>query len=232
MGLVGSGKSYLATICSKKKNGLVVTFAEEVYMLAEKVLQRRVNKSIQGDRELLKLIGTSWGREGIKINEHIEAVLNAEWRGVHGYQDIWLDALVRRVNTIPTSTCLFNDDTRFFNELLTLSTKLNFLPVFVACSESTRISRLKKRGELNDPNDKAHKSEAMVNEISEFVLYERSIPVIWNDELANRPNVEWVFDTTEFLCEVANNQNYLTNKISSIWSPEIFKNFSKEVRNG
>lgn len=232
MGLVGSGKSYLATLCSKMKNGLVVTFAEEVYMLAEKVLQRQVNKSIQGDRELLKLIGTSWGREGIKINEQIETVLNAEWRGAHGFQDIWLDALVRRVNIIPPSTSLFNDDTRFFNELVTLSTKLHFLPVFVACTESTRINRLKTRGELNDPNDKAHKSEAMVNELSEFVLNERGIPVIWNDDSATRPNVDWVFDSTDFLSEVANHQDYLTNKLSSTWSPDILKNFSKEVKNG
>ncbi len=231
IGLVGSGKSYLANNCAKITDGKVVTFAQEVYRLAEKVLARKVDKSNPGDRELLKLIGTTWGREGKKTNNGIETILKMEWPYPHGYKDVWLDALVREVESFSSQQNIFNDDTRFFNELQTCTTKLNFIPVYVACSESTRIDRLFSRGELKDPNEPSHKSEQLVNEMRSFVLNQKGFPVIWND-LVSKPSVNWCLEVDDFTKQLVFDPKGLETLLKTHYDPKILSKFSTEVRNG
>src|SRR3712207_1767224 len=101
LGLVGSGKSYLAQCCAELTGGIVLPFAKDVYRLAEQILSRPPSKSKPGDRELLKTIGTNWGREGTPVGGELEGTLDTLWARKRGYPGIWVDAFARHVSETP-----------------------------------------------------------------------------------------------------------------------------------
>lgn len=202
LGLVGAGKSHLARICAARAGGIVLPFAKDVYALAENVLGRSVDKSRPGDRELLKLIGTSWGREGTLSDIGLKAQLDRLWGRVAGYADIWVDGFERHVGMCP-DTPIFNDDTRFPNELMRAVHELGFAPFFVLCSPETRLGRLRIRGEMAQcGNTPPHESEAMNTLLAQAVLTRPFIPVIWNDAHVAQPPLPWVMTAEDFCANI------------------------------
>jgi hypothetical protein len=150
LGMLGSGKSYVARKAASLTGGMVLPFAKDVYRLSEAVLGRPVDKTIPSDRALLKTIGTDWGREGrADVDPALQAKLAALWDRRHGYADIWVDSFVRYAGAAPTQH-IFNDDTRFPNELCR-TVGLGFLPFYVGVSESARADRLAQRGPAVGP---------------------------------------------------------------------------------
>ncbi|MGD9982284.1 MAG: hypothetical protein AB7H66_15580 [Hyphomonadaceae bacterium] len=196
LGMLGSGKSYVARRAAALTGGLVLPFAKDVYRLSEAVLGRPVDKSLPGDRALLKTIGTDWGREGrADVDPALAAELAALWGLRHGYADIWVDSFVRYADAQPDAH-IFNDDTRFPNELCR-SVGLGFLPFYVGVSEATRAQRLALRGEAVAPEAYRHPSEIMNTTLSAIALDQNLAPIVWNDD-APAPTRDWIVSEETF----------------------------------
>ncbi|WP_156767809.1 hypothetical protein [Candidatus Viadribacter manganicus] len=203
LGMLGSGKSYVARKAASLTGGVVLPFAKDVYRLSEAVLGRPVDKRIQSDRALLKTIGTDWGREG---RADVDAVLQARlaelWPERHGYADIWVDSFVRYAGAQPAAH-IFNDDTRFPNELCR-TVALGFLPFYVGVSEATRGSRLAVRGEAVAPAAYRHPSEIMNTTLSTVAIDENLAPIVWNDDAA-APKRDWIVSQETFFAWLQTN---------------------------
>jgi hypothetical protein len=204
LGLIGSGKTRLATSLAQAIGGHVLPFAKEVYRLADLVAGRPINKADRLDRELLKLIGTTWGRQSVRppgdLGSKLDALKPPEW----GSEDIWAQRFVSECRQLPADASIINDDTRFPNELRIAMSAMGFTPVFVKCAESTRKRRLRERGDNFDPNDREHQSEAMTNGLNDLVLASFCVPVVWNDSDFNKPDLPWVYASDEFHALVVN----------------------------
>src|SRR5690606_10993625 len=196
LGQLGSGKSHVAREAARLTGGVVLPFARDVYRLTEAVLGRPVDKKIPADRALLKTIGTDWGREGrADVDPMLQQKLAALWPERHGYADIWVDSFVRYAGAQPESH-IFNDDTRFPNELCR-TVGLGFLPFSVGVSEATRTQRLALRGEAVAPEAYSHPSEIMNTTLSTIALDQNLAPIIWNDD-APAPKREWIVGQEAF----------------------------------
>ena len=196
LGMLGSGKSHVAREAARLTNGVVLPFAKDVYRLSEGVLGRAVDKKIPADRALLKTIGTDWGREGRPdVDPALQAKLAELWRERHGYADIWVDSFVRYANAQPNAH-IFNDDTRFPNELCR-TVGLGFLPFYVGVSEVTRAGRLALRGEAVAPEAYIHPSEIMNTTLSTIALDENLAPIVWNDHTP-APKRDWIVGQETF----------------------------------
>lgn len=205
LGMLGSGKSYVARRAASLTNGMVLPFARDVYRLTEGVLDRPVDKTIQSDRALLKTIGTDWGREGsADVDPALQARLATLWDRRHGYADIWVDSFVRYAEAAPEAH-IFNDDTRFPNELCR-TVSLDFLPFYVGVSEATRTQRLALRGEAVAPEAYRHPSEIMNTTLSQLVLDKNLAPIVWNDD-APAPKRDWIVPQETFFSWLENNDN-------------------------
>lgn len=190
LGQLGSGKSHVAREAARLTGGVVLPFAKDVYRLSEAVLGRPVDKRIPSDRALLKTIGTDWGRDGRPdVDPALQAKLAELWPERHGYADIWVDSFVRYAKALPDAH-VFNDDTRFPNELCR-TVGLGFLPFFVGVSEETRAERLALRGEAVAPEAYRHPSEIMNTTLSTIALEENVAPVVWNDH-TTPPRRHWI----------------------------------------
>lgn len=197
LGMLGSGKSHVAREAAQLTGGLVLPFAKDVYRLTEAVLGRPVDKKIQADRALLKTIGTDWGRQGrADVDLALQAKLATLWDRPHGYADIWVDSFVRYAEAEPEAH-IFNDDTRFPNELRRV-VELGFLPFYVGVSNETRAKRLKLRGETVAPDAYMHPSEIMNTTLSKVALEKPLLPVIWNDAPERAPQKDWVYQQEDF----------------------------------
>lgn len=197
LGMLGSGKSHVAREAARLTGGVVLPFAKDVYRLTEAVLGRPVDKKIQSDRALLKTIGTDWGREGrADVDPALQAKLATLWDRRHGYADIWVDSFVRYAEAQPDAH-IFNDDTRFPNELCRV-VELGFLPIYIGVSEQTRAERLRLRGEAVAPDAYTHPSEIMNTTLSKVALERPLLPVIWNDDPARMPDATWVYQLEDF----------------------------------
>lgn len=202
LGMLGSGKSYLAREAARLTGGVVLPFAKEVYRLSEAVLGRPVDKKIQADRALLKTIGTDWGREGrADVDPALQTRLAALWDRRHGYADIWVDSFVRYAEAAPDAH-IFNDDTRFPNELCR-TVGLGFLPFYVGVSEPTRARRLALRGEAVSPDAYRHPSEIMNTTLSAIALDQNLAPIVWNDA-APAPKRDWIVTQETFFTWLKN----------------------------
>lgn len=195
--MLGSGKSHVAREAARLTNGVVLPFAKDVYRLTEAVLGRPVDKKIQTDRALLKTIGTDWGREGRPdVDPALQAKLAELWPLRHGYADIWVDSFVRYAEAEPQAH-IFNDDTRFPNELCRV-VELGFLPVYVGVSEETRAKRLALRGEAVAPDAYTHPSEIMNTTLSTVAFERALVPILWNDEPELAPKTPWIINSELF----------------------------------
>lgn len=196
LGMLGSGKSYVARKAAALTGGVVLPFAKDVYGLSEAVLGRPVDKKIQSDRALLKTIGTDWGREGrTGVDASLQARLAELWSERRGYADIWVDSFVRYAAALPAEN-IFNDDTRFPNELCR-TVGLGFLPFYVGVSEATRAERLKLRGEAVPAEAYTHPSEIMNTTLSKIALDQNLAPIVWNDD-APAPKRDWIVSQETF----------------------------------
>ncbi|MEZ5994799.1 MAG: hypothetical protein R3C25_03520 [Hyphomonadaceae bacterium] len=192
LGMLGSGKSYVARQAASLTGGIVLPFAKDVYRLAEGVLGRPVDKAREGDRALLKTIGTDWGREGRgDVDPELAAKLDVLWGKRSGYADIWVDSFAGYAGAAGADRSIFNDDTRFPNELCRVA-ELGFLPFYVACSEPTRAQRLRMRGEAIASDAYTHPSEIMNTTLSALALEQPLAPVLWNDAAEHAPALDWV----------------------------------------
>lgn len=197
LGMLGSGKSHVARESARLTGGLVLPFAKDVYRLSEAVLGRPVDKKIPADRALLKTIGTDWGREGSPgVDPALQAKLAELWPERHGYADIWVDSFVRYAGAQPDAH-IFNDDTRFPNELCRV-VEAGFLPIYVGVSEETRSARLALRGEAVAPDAYTHPSEIMNTTLSTVAFERPLLPILWNDDQAPPPNTPWILDAPTF----------------------------------
>jgi hypothetical protein len=196
LGMLGSGKSHVAREAARLTDGVVLPFAKDVYRLSEAVLGRPVDKTIASDRALLKTIGTDWGREGRSdVDPPLQAKLATLWDRRHGYADIWVDSFVRYAEAAPDQH-IFNDDTRFPNELCR-TVGLGFLPFYVGVSEATRAQRLALRGEAVAPESYRHPSEIMNTTLSTVALDQNLAPIVWNDN-APAPKRDWIVSQQTF----------------------------------
>lgn len=196
LGMLGSGKSHVARGAARLTGGVVLPFAKDVYRLTEAVLGRPVDKKIASDRALLKTIGTDWGREGrADVDPELRAKLASLWSERHGYADIWVDSFVRYAEAQPDAH-IFNDDTRFPNELCR-TVGLGFLPFYVGTSEITRLDRLKLRGEAVSAEAYRHPSEIMNTTLSTIALDQNLAPIVWNDH-APAPKRDWIVSQETF----------------------------------
>lgn len=207
IGLVGSGKSYLSSLLATKKNGYVIPFAKRVYELAALVKGESINKSLSEDRELLKIIGTTWGRESKILSPEIQNILNNNKPKNWGTPDIWAKEFIDDCQSLNRDISIFNDDTRFENELRIAGVLGGFIPIFVACTEKTRYSRLTQRGDKKDPNDPKHKSEMLVNKLCNRVLEDDLMTVVWNDDIESKPSPPWILDKDTYISLTLNCKN-------------------------
>jgi hypothetical protein len=198
IGLVGSGKSYLSASLATEVNGEVIPFAREVYRLATLAKGGPVSKLLATDRELLKAIGTDWGREARILAPELEAILQKHKPREWGTEDIWAKIFIKECNNLPSDVPIFNDDTRFANEIKIAVREAGFIPFFVSCTPETRAYRLSERGDEVDANNPAHKSEKLANILAEKVMDHDLMPVVWNDSADQKPDVPWVI-TVEHL---------------------------------
>ncbi|MBK8543931.1 MAG: hypothetical protein IPL62_10455 [Caulobacteraceae bacterium] len=202
LGMLGSGKSHVAREAARLTGGVVLPFAKDVYRLTEAVLGRRVDKKIPSDRALLKTIGTDWGREGrADVDPALQSKLATLWSERHGYADIWVDSFVRYAEA-QSGMHIFNDDTRFPNELCR-TVGLGFLPFYVGVSETTRAQRLALRGEAVAPDAYSHPSEIMNTTLSTIALDQNLAPIVWNDT-APAPKRDWIVGQETFFAWLSN----------------------------
>lgn len=199
LGLVGSGKSHLAREIAAIREGYVISFAESVYRLSELVKGGPIDKTLPSDRLLLKQVGTTWGRKSQPLYGDRNAILEEHRPPEWGTPDIWANIFVTNCKRLPPDATIVNDDTRFENELRVATRDLSFIPVYIKTSEKTRLARLKTRGDKEDPNDPEHESEWLANILSERVVDESLLPVVWNDRPSCRPDRGWVYSVDEFL---------------------------------
>jgi hypothetical protein len=144
----------------------------------------------------LKTIGTDWGREGrADVDPALAAKLATLWDRRHGYADIWVDSFVRSTEAQPNAH-IFNDDTRFPNELCR-TVGLGFLPFYVGVSEATRAERLALRGEAVSAEAYRHPSEIMNTTLSTIALDQNLAPIVWNDD-APAPKRDWIVSQETF----------------------------------
>jgi len=176
----------------------VLAFAEGVYRLAAIAKGSAVNKFDAEDRNLLKVLGTDWGREGRPLPAYMEERLAGHKPLEWGSPDIWAKLFVANCRRLPPHVPIFNDDTRFENELRISSAEAGFVPVFIKLAESTRLARLRERGDSADPNDPAHLSEILSNLLNTLVLEHDLLPVVWNDDENRAPRRPWVWSLGEF----------------------------------
>jgi hypothetical protein len=202
LGMLGSGKSHVAREAARLTGGIVLPFAKDVYRLSEAVLGRSVDKTVASDRALLKTIGTDWGREGrADVDPALQAKLASLWDSRHGYADIWVDSFVRYAEAQPDAH-IFNDDTRFPNELCR-TVGLGFLPFYVGVSEATRAERLALRRETVASEAYSHPSEIMNTTLSSIALSQNLAPVVWNDD-APAPDRDWIVSQETFFTWLQN----------------------------
>ncbi|MEQ1489860.1 MAG: hypothetical protein ABL932_04860 [Terricaulis sp.] len=202
LGMLGSGKSHVAREGARLADGVVLPFAKDVYRLTEAVLGRPVDKKIASDRALLKTIGTDWGREGRPdVDPALKAKLAQIWPDRHGYADIWVDSFVRYAEA-QAGAHIFNDDTRFPNELCR-TVGLGFLPFYVGVSETTRAQRLALRGEAVAPDAYGHPSEIMNTTLSTIAIDQNLAPIVWNDT-APEPKRDWIVSQETFYAWLSN----------------------------
>ena len=74
IGYMGSGKSTIADILVKEHGYIRFSFGDEVKYIAELILGRKVNKEIEGDRELLQNIGQIF--KGVQSDKDIQGWIN------------------------------------------------------------------------------------------------------------------------------------------------------------
>lgn len=220
LGQVGSGKSYLAGELAALKKGVVLPFAKDVYRLASIVKGAHIDKSRREDRELLKIIGTTWGRESREVAPEIEEKLREHKPEEWGSPHIWAKIFIANCRSLPEGTSIINDDTRFLNELEISMAVLGFIPVFVACSEVTRQERLRSRGDAYDPSATDHLSEEMANFLRGRVLTDSSLPAVWNDRCTPKPDGSWIFEHSDFrrAVDASASNAELASKLQ--WNPE------------
>ncbi len=198
LGLVGSGKSHVSRDLASKSHGYVLPFAKEVYRLSELVKGAPVDKSLPADRDLLRLVGTTWGRDSQQLSPNLQAKLEAHKPAEWGTPDIWAMMFIANCRRLPPNAAIFNDDTRFANELRIADEMMGFIPVFVKCRETTRLQRLGKRGENYDSNDPGHKSEVLINRLNASILEKDILTVVWNDDAEHQPERPWVHSVEDF----------------------------------
>ena len=197
IGIVGTGKTYLSTSIATRVDGRVLSFGGEVYALAEAVKGRPLDKKNSDDRTLLTSIGTAWGRRGERLDDRTEEILSAHWAYDHGYENIWVDAFARKVDSVDSQQTIINDDLRFPNELARAVLQLGFVPCIVMCASTTRSQRLGKRGDLYMENAAVHESEKLAHALTAVALERRLLPVIWNDEDEPMPAIDWAISVEE-----------------------------------
>ena len=198
IGQPGVGKSYFAKKLAEVKRGVVLSFSKDVYRLAAIVKGEPIDKRKKEDRELLRLIGTEWGRESRDISEEIQRKLESHKPKEWGTPDIWARMFVSDCRSLPPNVSVINDDTRFLNELEISMATLGFIPVLVVCREETRQGRLRIRGDMHDPSDTDHLSEEIASFLSLHGLIQPLLPTIWNDAEFSRPLKPWVYGWNEF----------------------------------
>ncbi len=225
LGMLGSGKSHVAREAARLTGGVVLPFAKDVYRLTEAVLGRPVDKKIQSDRALLKTIGTDWGREGrVDVDPALQAKLTTLWSERHGYADIWVDSFVRYAETQPQAH-IFNDDTRFPNEL-SRTVGLGFLPFYVGVSETTRAQRLALRGEAVAPDAYAHPSEIMNTTLSTIALDQNLAPIVWNDD-APAPMRDWIVSQETFFAWLSSGDQFALTTFAHQSPPQRLCDWAK-----
>lgn len=225
LGMLGSGKSYVARKAAALTGGVVLPFAKDVYRLSEAVLGRSVDKKIQSDRALLKTIGTDWGREGrADVDTSLQARLAELWTERHGYADIWVDSFMRYAAARPDAH-IFNDDTRFPNELCR-TVGLGFLPFYVGVSEATRAERLQRRGEAVPPEAYTHPSEIMNTTLSKIALDQNLAPIVWNDDTP-APKRDWIVSQETFFSWLSNGDHAALNAFAKQSPTEALCDWAK-----
>jgi hypothetical protein len=230
IGQNGVGKSFIARKLAEVKKGVVLSFAKDVYRLAAIVKGEQIDKSKPEDRELLKVIGTTWGRQSWEVAPEIQEKLDMHKPKEWGTPDIWARIFVSNCRSLPPSTSIINDDTRFLNELEISMATLGFIPVLVACREQTRQERLRTRGDRHDPSATDHLSEEIANFLGKRGLLEPLLPVVWNDCADNKPLEPWVYGRSEFLmiADQSNSNMDLAQYLD--WTPERASNLVALVK--
>lgn len=180
IGQLGTGKSHVAKMIRDATGAELVSFGGEVYRVAEAAIGRSVDKSLHADRTLLTDVGTHWGRNGDPIDRTLEAKLSEIWPHNHGYPDIWVDALDRRLQAENGGKNFVLDDLRFENELRFL-TKNKFQIFLLLCSVATRHQRLQERGDPYAVTVDSHPSEALATWLTDLSRPKLVVPTIWND---------------------------------------------------
>ncbi|WP_312406224.1 hypothetical protein [Rhizobium sp.] len=208
IGRIGSGKSYIAQRLTETIGAVRLSFGAAVYELSESVIGRKIDKSRPGDREILTAVGTTWGRKGEKIREDLQAGLPIHWLGRHGYADMWVDELERRVNALPADVPVVVDDTRFPNEFWRLNLSMQFMPTCVICSSGMRMKRLGLRGDRFLPRQDEHESELLPARISDVALEVNVMPVLWNDHPLTKPTGDWIFTFDEWIDALSSRKLY------------------------
>lgn len=220
IGQTAVGKSSVARRLAALKHGTVLPFAKDVYRLASIVKGGQIDKSRPEDRELLKLIGTTWGRESRALSRDIQDKLDRHKPKEWGTPDIWAKIFVSTCRSLPPTMSIVNDDTRFLNELEISMGSLGFIPLLVACHEDTRQKRLRKRGEMRDPNATNHLSEELANFLGKRALREPLLTVIWNDRPHGKPQFPWVYQWSDLriVADEADSNSDLARELR--WTPE------------
>lgn len=225
LGMLGSGKSHVAREAARLTDGVVLPFAKDVYRLTEAVLGRPVDKKIPADRALLKTIGTDWGREGrADVDAGLQTRLASLWSERHGYADIWVDSFVRYAEA-QLDAHIFNDDTRFPNELCR-TVALGFLPFYVGVSEATRAERLALRGEAVAPEAYRHPSEIMNTTLSTIALDQNLAPIVWNDT-APAPKRDWIVSQETFYSWLSNGDASALTAFAKQSPPQILCDWAR-----
>jgi hypothetical protein len=226
LGQVGSGKTFLANQAAHVKRGVVLPFAKDVYRLAKIVKGGEIDKSKREDRDLLTLIGTTWGRQSRRVARDIQDILEAHKPKEWGTADIWARIFIANCRDLPAGTSVFNDDTRFLNELEISISELGFIPIFVACSEPTRKDRLRKRGDTFDHCATDHLSEELANFLRTEILTTPLMPVVWNDVDSRLPAAPaWVFGAGEFRDIIRRSESNVELARELNWTPEHARSF-------
>lgn len=230
IGQTGVGKSFIARELAKMKHGVVIPFAKDVYRLAAIVKGGEIDKSKQEDRELLKLVGTTWGRESREISQEMHEKLDSHKPQEWGTPDIWAKIFVSTCRSLPPTVSIVNDDTRFLNELEISMAALSFIPLLVACHEETRQKRLRVRGDMHDPSATDHLSEELANFLGRCALTQPLLSVIWNDSVNCKPLEPWVHGWREFraIVEQSNSNMDLAKRLD--WTPERAKALVTMIR--
>jgi len=223
IGRTGVGKSFIARKLAEVKHGVVLPFAKDVYRLASIAKGQPIDKSKPEDRELLKLIGTTWGRESGEISAELHEKLDRHKPQEWGTPDIWARIFVSNCRNLPENVSIVNDDTRFLNELEISMTSLGFIPVLVTCSEETRKKRLQARGDTHDPSDTDHRSEELANFLGKHALIQPLLSVIWNDNEGSKPVEPWIYEWSDFRLIASKSVSNLDLAKQLDWTPERAK---------